>query len=108
MSEEHLALLSFATGDGLGLGLCDRTGLVASGLMNRARDFAREHIRTALGFKHTGVAVVLSGAIADRAVLCDALARRGRTRGDIFATPSPQSINYNRPGTSPQGATGGG
>jgi hypothetical protein len=37
--------------------------------MNGSRDLACEHIRTALGFEHTGVAVVLSGAIADRAVL---------------------------------------
>src|ERR1700685_533983 len=47
--------------------------------MNGSRDFARGHIRTALGFEHTDVAVVLSGAIADRAVLRDALARRGES-----------------------------
>ena len=45
--------------------------------MNRARDLARGHSWTALGFEHAGVAVVLSGAIADRAVLRDGLARRG-------------------------------
>ena len=35
VSEEHLDLLSFATGGGVGLGLYDRMGLVASGFMNR-------------------------------------------------------------------------
>jgi hypothetical protein len=84
MSEEHLDLLSFSTRDGVGLGLGDCTGLVMSGFVNGSRNLAREHIRTALGFKHTGVAVVLSGAIADRAVLCDALARRGE-RAAIFS-----------------------
>src|SRR3984957_5999225 len=47
--------------------------------MNGSRDLACEHIRTALGFKYAGVAVALSGAIADRAVLRDALARRGES-----------------------------
>src|SRR6202046_1400361 len=47
--------------------------------MNRARDLACEHIRTAPGFECAGAAVVLSGAIANRAVLCDALARRGES-----------------------------
>jgi hypothetical protein len=84
MSEEHLDLLSFSTRDGVGLGLGDRTGLVTSGLMNGSRNLACEHIRTALGFEHAGVAVVLSGAIADRAVLCDALARHGE-RAAIFS-----------------------
>ena len=41
MSEEHLDLLSFATRDGVGLGLCDRAGLVTSGFMNGARDFTK-------------------------------------------------------------------
>ena len=77
MSEEHLDFLSFSTRDGVGLGLGDRTGLVTSGFVNGSRNLACEHIRTALGFEHAGVAVVLSGAIADRAVLRDALARRG-------------------------------
>src|ERR1700687_1047141 len=52
--------------------------------MNRARDFACRHVRAALGFEHAGAAVVLSGAIADRAVLRDALARRGE-RAAIFS-----------------------
>src|SRR5277367_2274337 len=47
--------------------------------MNGSRNLACEHIRTALGFEHAGVAVALSGAIADRAVLRDALARRGES-----------------------------
>ena len=84
MSEEHLDLLSFSTRDGVGLGLGDRTGLVTSGFMNGSRNLACEHIRTALGFEHAGVAVVLSGAIADRAVPRDALARRGE-RTAIFS-----------------------
>ena len=62
MSEEHLDLLSFSTRDGEGLGLGDRTSLVTSGFVNGSRNLACEHIRTALGFEHTGVAVVLSGA----------------------------------------------
>src|ERR1700729_1022073 len=84
MSEEHLDLLSFSTRDGVGLRPGDRTGLVTSGFMNGSRDLARGHIRTALGFEHAGVAVALSGAIADRAVLCDALARHGE-RAAIFS-----------------------
>ena len=36
MSEEHLDLLSFATCDGVGLGLLDRPGLVASGFVNES------------------------------------------------------------------------
>jgi len=43
--------------------------------MNRARDFTHRHVRAALGFECAGVAVVLSGAIADRVVIRDALAR---------------------------------
>jgi hypothetical protein len=66
------------------LGLGHRTNLVASGFMNGSRDLACEHIRTAPGFEHAGVAVVLSGAIADRPVLRDALARRGE-RAAIFS-----------------------
>ena len=68
MSEEHFDFLSFSTRDGVGIGLGDRTGLVTSGFVNGSRNLACEHIRTALGFEHAGVAVVLSGAIADRAV----------------------------------------
>src|SRR3984885_12260209 len=83
MSEEHLDLLSFSTRDGVGLGLGDRAGLVTSGFMNGSRNLACKHIRTALGFEHAGVAVVLSGAIADRAVPRDPLARRGE-RTAIF------------------------
>ena len=52
--------------------------------MNGSRNLPCEHIRTALGFEQAGVAVVLSGAIADRAVLRDALARRGE-RAVIFS-----------------------
>jgi hypothetical protein len=37
MSEEHLDFLSFSTRDGVGLGLGDRTGLVASGFVNGSR-----------------------------------------------------------------------
>jgi hypothetical protein len=55
-----------------------------SGFMNGSRDLACEHMRTALGLEHAGLAVVLSGAIADRAVLRDALARRGE-RAAIFS-----------------------
>src|ERR1700733_6351064 len=47
--------------------------------MNGARNLACGHIRTALRFEHAGVAVVLGGAIADRAVLCDPLARHGES-----------------------------
>src|SRR5277367_7098050 len=47
--------------------------------MNGACDLACGNVRTALGFEYAGVAVVLSGAITDRAVLCDALARRGES-----------------------------
>src|SRR6202046_5542960 len=47
--------------------------------MNGSRNLACEHIRTALGLERAGLAVALSGAIADRAVLCDALARRGES-----------------------------
>jgi hypothetical protein len=47
--------------------------------MNGSRDLACEHIRTALGLERAGLAVALSGAIADRAVLCDALARHGES-----------------------------
>jgi hypothetical protein len=56
MSEEHLDLLSLATRDGVGLGLGDRTGLVASGFMNRARDFARRYVQAALGLERAGLA----------------------------------------------------
>ena len=49
MSEEHLDLPSLATGDGVGLGLRDRTGLVASGFINRAADCAYGNVRAALG-----------------------------------------------------------
>ena len=84
MSEEHFDLLSFSTRDSVGLGLCDRTGLVTGGFMNGSRNLACGHIRTALGFEYAGLAVVLSGAIADRAVLRDALARRGE-RAAIFS-----------------------
>jgi hypothetical protein len=66
MSEEHLDLFSFATGDGLGLGLCDRTGLVASGFMNRARDFASRHVWAALGLERAGLAVVLEREVDHR------------------------------------------
>src|ERR1700733_1014470 len=47
--------------------------------MNGSRDLACGDIWTALGFEHAGVAVALSGAIADRPVLCDALARHGES-----------------------------
>src|ERR1700685_759710 len=57
--------------------------------MNGSRDFARGHIRTALGFEHTDVAVVLSGAIADRAVLRDALARRGESEARFSQLLTP-------------------
>jgi hypothetical protein len=88
MSEEHFDLLLFATLDGVGLGLGDRTDFVTSRFMNGSRDLACEHIRTALGFEHAGVAVMLSGAIADRAVLRDALARRGE-RAAYFGNSIP-------------------
>src|ERR1700722_19158550 len=52
--------------------------------MNGAGDFACRNVRAALGLERAGVAVVLSGAIADRAVLRDALARRGE-RAAIFS-----------------------
>jgi hypothetical protein len=48
MSEEHLDLLSFATGDGVGIGSCDCAGLVASGFMNGERDLACRRVRPAL------------------------------------------------------------
>jgi hypothetical protein len=69
MSEEHLDLLSFSTRDGVGLGLCDRAGLVTSGLMNGARDLARRNIRAALGFEHASLAVVLARKEDQRALL---------------------------------------
>ncbi len=69
MGEEHLDLLSFSTRDGLGLGLGDRTSLVTSGFMNRARDFARRHVRAALGLECAGVAVLLAREVDYRAVL---------------------------------------
>src|SRR5271154_6333362 len=47
--------------------------------MNGACDLACRNVRAALGFEYAGVAVALSGAIADRAVLRDALARRGES-----------------------------
>ena len=92
MGEEHLYFLSFSTRDGVSLGLGDRTSLVTSGFMNGSRNLACELIRTALGFEHAGVAVVLSGAIADRAVLRDALARRGERTArvpQLFAPGAP-------------------
>src|SRR6202042_1825751 len=52
--------------------------------MNGASDFACRNVWAALGLERAGVAVVLSGAIADRAVLRDALARRGE-RTAIFS-----------------------
>src|SRR5271169_5926227 len=67
MSEEHLDLLSFATGDGVGLGLCDCAGLVASGFMNGARDLARGHVRAAFWLERAGVAVVLAREVDHRA-----------------------------------------
>ena len=47
MSEERLDLLSYSTGDSIGLGLCDHARLVASSFMNRSRDLSRGHVRTA-------------------------------------------------------------
>src|SRR5580704_10012820 len=52
--------------------------------MNGASDFACRNVWAALGLERAGVAVVLSGAIADRAVLRDAIARRGE-RAAIFS-----------------------
>src|ERR1700733_5521031 len=52
--------------------------------MNGASYFACRNVWAALGLERAGVAVALSGAIADRAVLCDALARRGE-RAAIFS-----------------------
>jgi hypothetical protein len=49
MSEEHLDLLSLAARDGVGLGPCDRTGPVASGFMNGARDLACRNFGQHLG-----------------------------------------------------------
>ena len=77
MSEEHLDLLSFATRDGVGLGLCDRTGLVASGFMNRARDFACRNVQAALGLERAGLAVLLARKVDHRAVLRQPVARLG-------------------------------
>src|SRR5450432_795503 len=47
--------------------------------MNGASDFACRNVWAALGLERAGLAVALSGAIADRAVLRDALARRGES-----------------------------
>src|SRR6476646_5112058 len=59
MSEQHLELLSLATGDGVGLGLCNRAGLVASGFVG-ARDLACGRVWAALRLERAGLAVVLA------------------------------------------------
>ena len=61
MSEEHLDLFSFAIRDGVGLGLCDRAGLVTSGLMNGAGDFACRNVRAALGPERAGLVDAWAG-----------------------------------------------
>ena len=66
MSEQHLDLLSFATGDGVGLGLCNRAGLVASGFVNGARDLACGRVWAALRLERAGLAVVLAREVDHR------------------------------------------
>ena len=66
-SEQHLDLLSFATGDGVGLGLCNRAGLVASGFVNGARDLACGRVWAALRLERAGLAVVLAREVDHRA-----------------------------------------
>ena len=56
MSKEHLDLLSLATRDGVGLGLGDRTGLVASGFINGAADCPYWAVWAALGLERAGFA----------------------------------------------------
>ena len=79
MSEEHLDLLSFATRDGVGLGLCDRTGLVTRGFMNRACDFARRNVRAAFWLKRAGLAVMLARKVDHRAVFRQPVAWLGES-----------------------------
>src|ERR1700722_15195376 len=67
VSEQHLDLLSFATGDGVGLGLCDCAGLVASGFVNGARDLACGRVWAALRLERAGLAVVLAREVDHRA-----------------------------------------
>ena len=55
--------------DGVGLGPCDRTGLVTSGFMNGARDLACRNVRAAPGLERAGLAVMLAREVDHRAAL---------------------------------------
>jgi hypothetical protein len=54
-------------------------GLVTSGFMNGARDFARRKVRTALGLERAGLAVMLARKVDHRAVLRQPVAWLGES-----------------------------
>ena len=51
------------------IGLCDRTGLVTSGFMNRARDLACGRVRAAFRLERAGLTVALAREVDQRAFL---------------------------------------
>jgi len=66
-------------GFSVGLGLCDCTGLVTSGFMNGARDFARRNVRAAFWLKRAGLAVLLASEVDHRVFLRQAVAWLGES-----------------------------
>ena len=90
MSEQHLDLLSFATGDGVGLGLCSRAGLVASGFVNGARDLARRNVRAAFWLERAGLAVVLAREAGELGSLREIVNPSRRVSPNSAGSPRPR------------------
>jgi hypothetical protein len=88
MRKEQLDLLSLAARDGVGLGPCDRTGLVTSGFMNGARDLACRNVRAAPELERAGLAVALAREVDQRAVFVSPSRGLEEARW-YFLSPSP-------------------
>src|SRR5450432_3719821 len=77
MGEQHLDLLAIASRLLVLRCLCDRARDIPRSLVHAALDLAIGHVRTALLLHRASGAVVLAGAVDDRSVLGDAIARLG-------------------------------